>query len=898
MSFTKRQLVEAAYGELALAAYTFDLSPDEIQAGLQRIEGMLRTWKNQGIDTGYVFPLSPAVSDPDDSSGMLDFYEEAVRTNGAIRIAPLFGKTVSAETRLAASLAYQSMLVGRPVPVMQLPRNLPVGAANRWGGGPGYFTPCLPAGVSDPSVSSQSTCDCKHEDCCSSCIDEVTKMLIGNAGAGYIGFDWLTVYEPETVGWNLTNQPISVTDSPFSAIGDGLPHPLSEYFQTLEQAQAVYPHARSLSDSRDWAAIQGALNTGRTVYLPKPISRYALNQELIMYIPGQRMFGDNPGTGQQPQNYTSYCGLEWFGTGEKYVHTRRVPRVSSSDPMDAPISCCLSVQAEGVRLEGFSILTKTDSFTNPNDYGADWDVGLFHGCRAMFRTIDVHVVAYNRIANYYQDVTRAAGLSELPNPYGISYAKGAVVSGSDGVTHHRPLWSGGRWAELRLGAIRNLAGTYYNEVTQTLIADGRGGSGASDYVVYNGHLRGGVHHSNRRWVDPVTTPLSGPSAEGLSAGAQYIDSYAGISAARITKQTYSECRFLSEQVFVCRLDRVGNIRYPDCHWEFSNRSIIPAAGGAPIDPADDVNYGYGTLAITDRTGTVTIIAPSTNEPSETWFWNVVQTVSPTTAKKMLIGSDGGNIRMDNGQLIMSGTSSISGGLRFGESKRLSGVDLNTLDVPGFYRVTTPVNGPVGTSSIFLNVFKNDTGDILQQATLSGGGAESTDVTFFRKYAGSWRTWKRLITTLDKPVTRLASSAVAVSGTAVTTEEVYATITIPAGAMGPNGTLRINMLWSSSLAGGSKNLKIRLGGIGGVDFLSNNITTTNMSTTVQNDISNRGNESSQVGRGLTLTSFGGTANPVVTASINTAISQTLLLLGQKSVAADTLTLESYSVELLP
>lgn len=165
MSFTKRQLVEAAYGELALAAYTFDLSPDEIQAGLQRIESMLRTWLNLTIDTGYVFPVTPAVSDPDDDSGMLDFYEEAVRTNGALRIAPMFGKTVSNETRLAAALAYQAMLRGRPVPVMQLPRNLPRGAGNGGGVygdvGGAYFTPCLPAGVVDPSVS---CCDCPDDE--------------------------------------------------------------------------------------------------------------------------------------------------------------------------------------------------------------------------------------------------------------------------------------------------------------------------------------------------------------------------------------------------------------------------------------------------------------------------------------------------------------------------------------------------------------------------------------------------------------------------------------------------------------------------------------------------------------------------------------------------------------
>lgn len=154
MSFTKRQIVEAAYGELALASYTFDLSPDEIQAGLSRIESMLRSWLARGIDTGYLFPTTPDVSDPDDDSGMVDLYDEAVRTNGAMRIAPLFGKTVSPETRQAAKSAYESMLVPRPIPQMQLPRNLPIGQGNRnFGLAPAYFAPCLPAGVVDPSIT-------------------------------------------------------------------------------------------------------------------------------------------------------------------------------------------------------------------------------------------------------------------------------------------------------------------------------------------------------------------------------------------------------------------------------------------------------------------------------------------------------------------------------------------------------------------------------------------------------------------------------------------------------------------------------------------------------------------------------------------------------------------------
>ena len=147
MSFTKRQIVEDAFGELALAGYTFDLTPDELQMGLRRIESMLRTWLNLSIDTGYIMPTTPAVSDLDDDSGMLDMYDEAVRTNGAIRIAASFGKQMPQSTAVAAKAAYEAMLVPRKIAQQQLPRNLPVGAGNRgyaYGYVRGYFVPCLP----------------------------------------------------------------------------------------------------------------------------------------------------------------------------------------------------------------------------------------------------------------------------------------------------------------------------------------------------------------------------------------------------------------------------------------------------------------------------------------------------------------------------------------------------------------------------------------------------------------------------------------------------------------------------------------------------------------------------------------------------------------------------------
>lgn len=54
----------------------------------------------------------------------------------------------------------------------------------------------------------------------------------------------------------------------FGATLDGTLRPLSQFYSTLEEAKAVYPFVTSLTQSVDYAAIQAAINTGRTVYIP------------------------------------------------------------------------------------------------------------------------------------------------------------------------------------------------------------------------------------------------------------------------------------------------------------------------------------------------------------------------------------------------------------------------------------------------------------------------------------------------------------------------------------------------------------------------------------------------------------------------------------------------------
>ena len=59
---------------------------------------------------------------------------------------------------------------------------------------------------------------------------------------------------------SISSSRANVMLPPYSAIGDGTSHPLSERFATLAAAQAVYPHVTALTQQIDWAAIQGACN--------------------------------------------------------------------------------------------------------------------------------------------------------------------------------------------------------------------------------------------------------------------------------------------------------------------------------------------------------------------------------------------------------------------------------------------------------------------------------------------------------------------------------------------------------------------------------------------------------------------------------------------------------------
>lgn len=133
MGWTKRQFVAQAFEEIGLASYVFDLTPEQLQSALRRLDAMVAGWNASGIRIGFPLPSSPDDSDLDTQTNVPDVANEAIYTNLAIRIAPMLGKAVSVETKAAADAAYSNLAQQciAPTPERQLPNTMPRGQGTK-----------------------------------------------------------------------------------------------------------------------------------------------------------------------------------------------------------------------------------------------------------------------------------------------------------------------------------------------------------------------------------------------------------------------------------------------------------------------------------------------------------------------------------------------------------------------------------------------------------------------------------------------------------------------------------------------------------------------------------------------------------------------------------------------
>jgi len=142
---------------------------------------------------------------------------------------------------------------------------------------------------------------------------------------------------------------------------------------------------------------------------------------------------------------------------------------------------------------------------------------------------------------------------------------------------------------------------------------------------------------------------------------------------------------------------------------------------------------------------------------------------------------------------------------------------------------------------------------------------------------------------------LAQSGVAASYTGGTGFPNLVTATVPGGLMGKNGRVRLSSLWSFT---NNANAKAVFVNFGGTSFYTVSPFTNTASLQLMTVITNRGAQNSQVGAPTDMTGTGADVNAVLTTAIDTSADQTIAFAGHIAVATDTITLESYSIELFP
>lgn len=136
------------------------------------------------------------------------------------------------------------------------------------------------------------------------------------------------------------------------------------------------------------------------------------------------------------------------------------------------------------------------------------------------------------------------------------------------------------------------------------------------------------------------------------------------------------------------------------------------------------------------------------------------------------------------------------------------------------------------------------------------------------------------------------SGMAAAHTGTTTETTLATITIPGGAIGPNGSVEILPLFTMPNNANIKRMRVRFGG---VEFFNYSVTTVDTVRPNPIIIQNLNSESSQ--KAAPVGQVGPQSNAGVaptSASVNTAADVNLTFTAELANAADTITLQGYLI----
>lgn len=143
---------------------------------------------------------------------------------------------------------------------------------------------------------------------------------------------------------------------------------------------------------------------------------------------------------------------------------------------------------------------------------------------------------------------------------------------------------------------------------------------------------------------------------------------------------------------------------------------------------------------------------------------------------------------------------------------------------------------------------------------------------------------------------LAQASVPVPLTGTTVAQILASVTVPGGCMGPNGSIRVTLLGSMTNNANNKTWIIRYGGAATAYYLAGVSSAGGLAARVR--IANRGATGSQVGPPNSISAEIGVFGAPQISSENSEVDQTVQVVGQLAVGTDTMTVESYLVELIP
>lgn len=134
MGWTKRQFISAAFDEIGLADYVFDLSPDQIQASLVRLDAVVARLK---LDIHWPFGYNL-----DTDTRCPDYANEAIFLNLAVAIAPSHGKQLSQITINNANNAFDFVTTysSSLPPTRQTPKMLSGAGNKNWRSNKSIYT--------------------------------------------------------------------------------------------------------------------------------------------------------------------------------------------------------------------------------------------------------------------------------------------------------------------------------------------------------------------------------------------------------------------------------------------------------------------------------------------------------------------------------------------------------------------------------------------------------------------------------------------------------------------------------------------------------------------------------------------------------------------------------------